>query len=54
MGVSECEEGNRLLEAAAQPNSESVARAEFLEHIKHCHMCNPGGPTRNQRAMEMG
>ena len=41
MGVSECEEGNQLLDAAAQPNSGSVAREAFLEHIKHCHLCNP-------------
>jgi hypothetical protein len=43
MSVCDCEEGKRLLEAAAQPNPGSVAREAFLEHIKHCHLCNDGG-----------
>ena len=43
MGLSGCEEGKRLLKAAAHPNSESVAREAFLEHIKRCHLCKAGG-----------
>jgi hypothetical protein len=44
MGVSDCEEGKRLLEAAAQPDSESVAREVFLEHIRCCNVCNKYDP----------
>lgn len=36
MGLSDCEEGKRLLKAAAQPNSKSVAREAFLKHITRC------------------
>jgi hypothetical protein len=43
MCVSDCAEGKRLLKAATQPNPRSVAREAFLEHIKHCHLCNAGG-----------
>jgi hypothetical protein len=43
MCVSDCGEGKRLLEAAAQPNPGSAAREALLEHIKHCPVCNPGG-----------
>ena len=42
MGVSDCEEGKLMLKAAAQPNSELLVREAFLEHIKHCHLCNAG------------
>ena len=40
MSVSDCEEGKRLLKAASQPNPGSVAREAFLEHVKHCPICN--------------
>jgi len=43
MGISDCEEGKRLLKAAAQPNSASSEREAFLEHINRCHLCNAGG-----------
>lgn len=43
MSVCDCEEGNRLLKAASRPNSGSVAREAFLEHIKQCPLCNAGG-----------
>jgi len=40
MGLSDCEEGKQLLKAAAQPNSEPVAREAFLKHLNRCHLCN--------------
>jgi hypothetical protein len=40
MGLSDCEEGKRLLKAAAQPNCESVVREAFVKHINRCHLCN--------------
>jgi hypothetical protein len=40
MSLSDCEEGKRLLKAAAQPNSEAVVREAFLKHIHRCHLCN--------------
>jgi hypothetical protein len=40
MGLSDCEEGKQLLKAAAQSNSEPVAREAFLIHINRCHLCN--------------
>jgi hypothetical protein len=43
MGVCDCEEGQRLLKAATQPNPGLVAREAFLEHIKNCPVCNAGG-----------
>lgn len=43
MCVSDCEEGQRLLQAATEPNPGSMARDAFLEHIKHCSLCNPHG-----------
>jgi hypothetical protein len=42
MSVCDCEEGKRLLKAAAQPDSESVVREAFLEHIKNCPVCSAG------------
>jgi hypothetical protein len=41
VSVSDCAEGTRLLKAASQPNSRSVTREAFLEHIKHCPVCHP-------------
>jgi len=46
MCVSDCAEGKRLLEAATQPNPGSVTREAFLEHIRHCPVCNDGGTHR--------
>jgi hypothetical protein len=40
MSVCDCEEGKRLLKAATEPNPGSVARETFLEHIRHCPVCN--------------
>jgi hypothetical protein len=40
MGLSDCEEGKRLLKAAAKPNRESAVREAFVQHINRCHVCN--------------
>jgi hypothetical protein len=43
MSVCDCEDGKRLLKVAAQPNSASVERETFLEHVNQCPVCKAGG-----------
>jgi hypothetical protein len=43
MSVCDCEDGKRLLKDAAQPSPGSMARENFLEHVKQCPVCNAGG-----------
>jgi hypothetical protein len=43
MSVCDCEDGKRLLKDAAQSSPGSVARENFLQHIKQCPVCNAGG-----------
>jgi hypothetical protein len=40
MSTSDCEEGKRLLKAATTPTAGSQARDAYIDHIKHCRVCN--------------